>query len=430
MKQWFVNNKTPLAHAIIVLCVLGTAVITVMTVGDFSSIDLGGIVFMLVLIICLLIAKSVFENSREAIALEKLNESLKENDSFTSKALYLELYRNSPVPYLVIDHTGHVHSANLSACRMLGMSQQDITSVQIFSAVKCNPINHIDLLQERFKNGVAFSDEKVQILRDDNEERWAMMSLFPISHVPGNNIGLLTLVDITKQKKIEDAKTQFVSLASHQLRTPIAGMKWSAELLQMDNPDNFSDRQRKYIDRLLLSVRRMAVLVDDFLRVSRFELGTFVPDMASFKVQELFEDVLLEQAARVDHKKLKVKTFYDAEVSSMLSDKNLVRMIITNIFSNAVKYTKDGGTIHVGYKKNNDSIVISVVDNGMGIPTGDQDRIFSKLFRAANAVRDVPDGTGLGLYIVKEAVDVLKGKVTFTSVQNQGTTFEVALPLE
>jgi PAS domain S-box-containing protein len=430
MKEWFVENKTPLAHAIIVLCILGTAVITIMSVGHFSQSDLRGLLLFAVLVCCVLIAKSVFDNSRETIALNKLDESLRENDSFTSKALYLELYRNSPVPYMVIDHTGHVHSANLSACRILGVSKQEVMNVQIFDAVKCEPVEHIDLLQERFRNGIAFSEEKVQILRADNEERWALMSLFPISHIPGNNIGLLTLVDITKQKKIEDAKTQFVSLASHQLRTPIAGMKWSAELLQMDNPENFSDRQKKYIDRLLFSVRRMAVLVDDFLRVSRFELGTFVAEYNQFDVKQLFEEVLLEQSARVEQKNLKVKTFYDPEVTTMLSDKNLVRMIVTNLFSNAVKYTRNEGTIHLGYKKNLDSINISVVDNGMGIPAEDHDRIFSKLFRAKNAVRDIPDGTGLGLYIVKEAVEVLKGNISFTSVENQGTTFEVVLPLE
>jgi signal transduction histidine kinase len=207
-------------------------------------------------------------------------------------------------------------------------------------------------------------------------------------------------------------------------------MKWSAELLLMDNPDNFTDRQRKYIDRLLLSVRRMSVLVDDFLRVSRFELGTFVPELTNFNVKELFEDVVLEQAARVDQKNLKVKTFCDDTLTVIRSDKNLVRMIVTNLLSNAVKYTKEKGTIHLGYKKNMDSIVISVVDNGMGIPANDQQRIFSKLFRARNAVRDVPDGTGLGLYIVKEAVDVLKGNITFKSVENQGTTFEVVLPTD
>lgn len=430
MKTWLVENKKPLTHAISVLAVLVVIILAVYLLNDFSQLELRAILLTVIVICCLLIAKSIFDNSREAVALEKLDQSLKENDSFTSKALYLELYRNSPVPYVVIDHTGHVYSANMAACRLFGVSQQKVLTLQIFHAIKSDPIDHVDLLQQRFKSGIAFSDEKVQILRDDHEDRWAMMSLFPISHGPGHNIGLLTLVDVTKQKKIEDAKTQFVSLASHQLRTPIAGMKWSAELLQMDSPENLTERQKKYISRLLVSVRRMATLVDDFLRVSRFELGTFIPELAPFDVKEVFEDVLLEQSARADQKELKVKTFFDETITTVISDRNLVRMILTNLLSNAIKYTKQKGTVHIGYKKLNDSIVISVVDNGMGIPVADQDRIFSKLFRARNAVRDIPDGTGLGLYIVKEAVDVLRGAISFTSIENQGTTFEVKLPIE
>ena len=86
--------------------------------------------------------------------------------------------------------------------------------------------------------------------------------------------------------------------------------------------------------------------------------------------------------------------------------------------------------MHIGFGKRNDEILITVSDNGMGIPPEDQDGIFSKLFRASNAIRDVPDGTGLGLYIVKEAVSVLKGNISFTSTENIGTTFEVVLPLE
>lgn len=424
------KNQTPLLHSGLVLLVLVVVVSLLISATDFSHMDLQGLLFLVSLICCFLIAKNVFDTARESLMVQQLDEHMKLNDSLMSRALYLELYRKSPVPYMVIDQDGVVESANMAAARLLGIPQTKITGVHIFEVLRSEKIEHLDFLRERFKSGVPFSDEKVEVLRDDKKETWAIMSLFPIVNVPGLPVGLLTLVDITKQKKIEDAKTQFVSLASHQLRTPIAGMKWSAELLQMDGANNLTERQQKYIHRLLLSVHRMAVLVDDFLRVSRFELGTFVPDYSSFSVKELFDDVLLEQAARVEQKELVVKTFYDDTVSALLSDKNLVRMIVTNIFSNAVKYTREKGTIHIGYKKRGDTLEISVVDNGIGIPAADQEKIFTKLFRAENATRDVPDGTGLGLYIVKEAIEVLKGNISFTSGQNVGTTFTVTLPFE
>lgn len=105
-------------------------------------------------------------------------------------------------------------------------------------------------------------------------------------------------------------------------------------------------------------------------------------------------------------------------------------MIVTNLYSNATKYTRENGTIHLGFARKEDDLVISVADNGMGIPVADQSEIFSKLFRASNAARNVPDGTGLGLYIVRQAVSVLKGHITFTTAENVGTTFEVTLPYE
>jgi two-component system phosphate regulon sensor histidine kinase PhoR len=93
-----------------------------------------------------------------------------------------------------------------------------------------------------------------------------------------------------------------------------------------------------------------------------------------------------------------------------------------------VKYTKPKGTIHIGYALHSEQVIITVTDNGMGIPIREQERIFSKLYRASNATRNVPDGTGLGLYIAKEAAHVLKGKIDFTSVPNVSTTFAVTLP--
>jgi signal transduction histidine kinase len=174
----------------------------------------------------------------------------------------------------------------------------------------------------------------------------------------------------------------------------------------------------------------MALLVDDFLRVSRFELGTFQREYSSVQVASFVKDITLEQTPKIEQKRLEVKTFFDDSIDSIVSDPNLLRMIVGNLLSNAIKYSREGGTIHIGYGKKDDEIVITVADNGMGIPVADQDRVFSKLFRAANAVRSVPDGTGLGLYIVKQAVDVLRGSITFTSVENMSTTFEVVLPLE
>ena len=423
------SNK-PLMQALTVFLLLFAVVIGLTFFFDFSGIDLGGLLFLMAFLCCVLVAKDIYDISSGSETTAVLQQALSKNTAFASEEMYIQLYNNSPVPYILITNDGTVESANISAVRAFGVTQDQIKGMNVFQRIKTSDAAHFDFLLEKFRSGVAISDEMVSIDRKDKRESWALLSLFGFTSAGGEKIGLLTLVDITKQKQAEDAKSEFVSLASHQLRTPIAGMKWSAELLQMDNPESLTDRQHKYIDRLLESIRRMAILVDDFLRVSRFELGTFQPEYDMVNLHELFADIIEEQSVRANQKSIEVKTFFDPAITSIKTDPNLIRMMITNLYTNAVKYTREAGTIHVGFGKKDGDLIITVQDNGMGIPPGDQDAIFSKLFRAGNAVRNVPDGTGLGLYIVKEAVGVLRGNVSFTSTENIGTTFEILLPLE
>lgn len=424
------HNKKALIPALSIFFILISFVFLVSVNYEFTSEKKSGLLIVTSVLCCIFIAKNIFDVTKAESVSSEIVRNLAADSSYSSSELYIQLYKNSPVPYLILDFEGHVKSANTAAVRLLKLSQEKIKGINIFNQLKYDELEHLDLLVEKYRNGLAVSDEVVMIKNTDHREVWALLSLSSYNDATGKKIGLLTLVDITKQKKAENAKSEFVSLASHQLRTPIAGMKWSAELLLVDSPETLTDRQRKYIDRLLISIKRMAILVDDFLRVSRFELGTFQAEYKKISLLDLFNDVILEQTPRVQQKNITVKTFFDESLDKIVTDPNLIRMIITNLYSNATKYTKEGGTIHLGSGRKGGNLIISVADNGMGIPLEDQDEVFSKLFRASNAVRNVPDGTGLGLYIVREAVAVLKGTITFTTTENVGTTFEVTLPLE
>lgn len=426
--SWLQHNKRAVFQSLGVFLLTFTPVILLTLYYDFSYVDTSALLFLVATLCCIFIAKNAFDSARAADTSKALQQSIAVDLAISSEQLYEELYKNSPVPYLILDGNGAVKSANTSAARILGLAQDSISGLNVFDHIRCDEEGHVEFILEKYRNGVAVSDEMVRVMRSDHRERWSLLSLFGFTNVYGQLFGLMTLVDITKQKKAEDAKSEFVSLASHQLRTPIAGMKWSAELLQLDNSGTLSERQQRYIDRLLTSVERMARLVDDFLRVSRFELGTFQVECSEVDPRELIEDVMAELTARVNQKQLTVKTFFEDSVSTIITDANLLRMIVTNLYSNATKYTRHEGTIHVSCSCDDDLLTITVADNGMGIPAEDQSSVFSKLFRASNAVRDVPDGTGLGLYIVREAVAVLKGQVTFTTTENVGTTFEVVLP--
>jgi len=420
-------HQSALLLAFGVFFVLFGGVVCLVLFYDFSAMNLGALLFIVSFLCCVFIAKNMYDVTMSQVPATAVSVLATPADS---QSLYTQLYQKSPVPYFVIDTQGIVISANTSAARLLGVQQQRVIGLNLFSLLDSEQAEHHDFLIDKFNSGVGISDEIVRIKRADKREAWAMLSLFQFINEFDEKQGLLTLVDITKQKKAEDAKSEFVSLASHQLRTPIAGMKWSAELLQLDSPDTLTPRQVKYLDRLHMSITRMSVLVDDFLRVSRFELGTFQADYQTIVLADLFNDVLTELAETAQHKNLVVNSDYDASVKNFVTDPNLLRMVVTNLYSNAVKYTPSGGTVTLGFTHDKNMLRIRVTDSGMGIPTADQEGIFSKLFRASNAVRDVPDGTGLGLYIVREAVAVLRGKATFKSVEGIGTTFDVQIPFE
>lgn len=320
MVSWFSNNKKALLHSSGVFLLSFTVVVFLTFYYDFSQVDLAGLLFIVAFLCCVFLAKNTFDMTRAAEASEELKKSIAKDLAFNSEELYIQLYKNSPVPYLIIDQEGLVKSANISAVRLLGEKQTKVNGINIFSRLTSDNPHHLDFLTEKYRSGVSVSNEMVKVNRDDNREAWALLSLFLFIDASGEKIGLMTLVDITRQKRAEDAKSEFVSLASHQLRTPIAGMKWSAELLLMDNPDALTARQRKYIDRLLISIKRMALLVDDFLRVSRFELGTFKPEFQKVVLADLFEDVREELSGRVKQKHLEVKTFYDESVTEIITD--------------------------------------------------------------------------------------------------------------
>lgn len=422
------SQVQPLLKALLLFCVLITLIILLAIFVDIPASNAKGLLFILALLCAIFASKNLYDNERAADYSVSLEKNLAENLIFASRELYTELFQNSPVPYFLITLDGEVKSANLAGHRMLGLRKGQEVGLNVFRYIHCEESSHLEILINKYQNRIPVSDEMVTIINNKGKETWALLSLFHFV-TKDQHLGLLTLVDITKQKQIENAKAEFVSLASHQLRTPIAGIKWSAELLQLDGKDTLTDRQKKYVDRLLAAAKRMAVLVDDFLRVSRFELGTFQPDFTSVNLKDIIEEVLSDYAERIGQKKITVKTFYDESGSEFISDQNLVRMMVTNLLSNAIKYTREQGAVHIGYRFGERDVTFSVADNGMGIPAEDQEHVFSKLYRASNALRSVPDGTGLGLYIVKESVEVLKGTVTFTSTENQGTTFEIVLPM-
>lgn len=239
------------------------------------------------------------------------------------------------------------------------------------------------------------------------------------------------LRDITKEKQIDRAKTEFVSLASHQLRTPLSAINWYAELLRDGEAGKMTKQQKEFVDEIFEGNQRMVRLVNELLNVSRIDFGNFTIDPVETDVLDISKSVVKELTPSIAKKKLNVVEEYGASKIPYLADPNILRIVVQNLVSNAVKYTPEKGKIIVKVEAQEDSksLLIEVSDTGYGIPPDQQNQIFSKLFRADNVKEMDTVGTGLGLYVIKSIVEESGGSVAFESVLNEGTTFTVLLPL-
>jgi len=247
--------------------------------------------------------------------------------------------------------------------------------------------------------------------------------------------------DITHEKEVDRAKSEFVSLASHQLRTPLSTINWYSEMLLDGDAGKLNKQQTDYLSEIYKGNKRMVELVNSLLNVSRIELGTFAVDPEEVDVISLVQETVKETGTKAIERDQKISVECDKEIPIINADPKLLRMIFTNFITNAIKYTPEKGSIKIvlknipkGEKVNEkaskeDGFLYSVSDTGYGIPKSEQSHIFEKLFRADNIQKMDTEGTGLGLYIVKAIIQKIHGSVWFESKEGEGTTFSVWIPL-
>ena len=238
-------------------------------------------------------------------------------------------------------------------------------------------------------------------------------------------------LETEKQKlvRIDRAKSEFVSLAAHQLRTPLTTVNWYSEMLLQTAIGDDPKKRKEYLEKIHKGSERMVVLINMFLNVSRIELGTLVVELKPVHITEILLDIINEQKLQIAEKNIIISNHFSDSPPTLLTDQGLLRMVFQNLLSNAIKYTPIKGHIDISIsKEGKDNLLVIFADTGYGIPKKDQDRIFTKMFRADNIKEKVIEGTGLGLYIVKEVLRNLGGSIRFISEEDMGTTFYVTLP--
>lgn len=277
------------------------------------------------------------------------------------------------------------------------------------------------------------ADEKIDL----ENNTYLSRSYIPLFYGDKNHGGMWVYKDITEEQQIDRMKTEFVSLASHQLRTPLTSIKWYAELMSdADTRGKLTKTQKEYMHEISVATDRMVSLVGSLLNVSRLELGTFAIEPVKSDLLEIVGVAVKEAEPNFTLKK-QIFTFNKLEKPlQLIIDPKVTHIIIQNLLSNASKYTPIGGTIDLSIKKiaakgdKEGAIQITCSDTGYGIPIAQQGSVFKKLFRADNVrVLDV-EGTGLGLYLVKTVVEAAGCSIGFVSEENKGTTFTIDIPLK
>lgn len=382
-----------------------------------------------------------FENSQKAV-INLLEDIEEEKDTSEELAKDLEKFKlavdNVSDHVVITDPEGIVIYGNKAIEKITGYSFVE------FMNKKAGVLWRSDKMSKEFYEKMwktikedkdIFTGEIIN-KRKNGEEYHVMASISPILNRRGEIMFFVGLEkDITKEKEIDRAKTELISLASHQLRTPLSTINWYTEMLLSGDAGEINDDQKSYLQEIYTGNQRMVDLVNALLNVSRLELGTFMIEPEMGNIVSLGESTIKEVQPLINQKKQKIEFTYQDNIPEISIDSKLLRMVIQNLLSNSIKYTQEEGSInldmkivHKGDKINDveikdDSVLVSVSDNGYGITNNQQDKIFSKLFRADNIKDKSTEGTGLGLYIIKIIVDNGGGQIWFKSEENKGTAF-------
>jgi len=232
---------------------------------------------------------------------------------------------------------------------------------------------------------------------------------------------------LEKEKELNELKSRFVSMASHEFRTPLGGILTSVALIDKYPHTEDEPKRKKHTQNIRKSVRNLTNILNDFLSLDKLEQGKVASHPSQFDFTK-FIDECVDELKETSDKGHRFEVSHSDPHVSIFQDKEMVRNVVINLTSNAVKYSPEESTVFISTEISEGVAKLKIRDEGMGIPDADQKHLFERFFRAKNVTN--LQGTGLGLNIVKRYLDFMDGKIDFISKENEGTTFIVSLPVE
>lgn len=330
---------------------------------------------------------------------------------------------------IITDAEGKIIYANKAIKPLLGFSPSSVIGKKTSIFGKRMDEKFYQRMWQTIKFDKKNFSGEVTNIRNDGRAVFFELHISPILDGSGKVIFFVAIErDRTAAKEIDLAKTEFISLASHQLRTPLAMVSLASEMLLKEKLPEANEEAHIYLDQIFENTGRMTKLIDLFLNVSRIELGRLETDIRKLDVIELSRKVLEIISFEIKSKKITLETRFIDEALYIKADRNILAMALENLLSNACKYTPPGGKIKFSVFKKHGNAIFEISDTGRGIPKHQLGQIFTKMFRAGNT-GDIK-GVGLGLYIAKSTIEKNGGKVTVRSKENKGSSFSIHIPLK
>ena len=319
---------------------------------------------------------------------------------------------------IAFDMDGKVIHINPAAKELLGLNDKDNTFEKIFKKLDID----INIEKIIYLENWTSSEQRKNV-----GDKFVNILFAPFQDENDRPAGVIAVIqDITEHVRLDNMRKEFVADVSHELKTPITSiMGYSDTLLEGEYDE---DTRVKFLSVISSEARRMARLVTDLLTLSRYDNKKASKEMTSFDLGELVKKCIEKLKFEIEKKGHNVECFVTASVPPVLADKDGIERVVLNILSNAIKYTPDNGMIkvYVGFVYND--AYIKVIDNGIGIPEEDLDRIFERFYRVDKARSRELGGTGLGLSIAKEILDKNKGSIDIKSKIRKGTEVVIRIP--
>ena len=330
---------------------------------------------------------------------------------------------------IVYDLENRITSFNPRSEELLWVYKDDVIGKKVSELSLKNPL---------FKNITTISSlhigdfETKELLTQKPQRLFLKITQVPVRDSQAKKLGSLRVLhDLTAEREAEELKSRFVSVASHQLRTPLSRIKWVLDMFLKKEVGELNAQQYEFLERLYGENEQMIGLISDLLDVSRIEEGRFGYEFKPLDLVKTAEEQLSGFSQAI--KKRNLRALFDKPSSPLpqiSADKEKLVMAIHNVIDNSIKYTLPRGKINISLSKGEASLILKVKDNGIGIPKDQQKFIFTRFFRARNAIRLQTAGSGLGLWIANEIVKRHNGKIHFESEENKGSEFLLQFPLD